>query len=149
MLSAVGTITLEWAFIDAEVTYMCQSFWSNQHPGQMMPRSFDKRSEYLKLYAVTLWRDEPSKQKGFDKYMQRVKTANGKRDDVCHGVPGQITRRGRRYFGLRIVHPSQATRYPDMTVDQLERLAEELGHLAAETINVRVEFDKARHGSSQ
>ena len=148
LLMAVGAVTLQWAMIDAEITKMVQLFWFRQNPNRPPPRSFDRRIKNLLVFAATLYTDEPDEHLVFKWYAQRLKTANGLRDDITHGIPGKITKSSHTYDGLMVPKPSGSTKYVPMKVGDIESLAHELTELHRETIEVSGALWAAQAASS-
>lgn len=149
LLTAVGAVVLEWAMIDQQITDMCGRFWFNKYPGQRIPRAFDKRSTELLARAKELYAQEPDECRIFAWYIQRLKTLNGKRDDLCHGTPGRVAKDdGKFYDCLMVPFPSRATKYERMTVDDIERLLNDLKNLSRETGTVSWAFSEALDASS-
>ena len=136
LLMAVGSIILDWAMIDNEVTKMVNLFWHKKHPGEKIPQPFDKRIRHLRDFADTVYADEPDEWIVFRWYLQRLKDANGKRDAIAHGMPGMITKGKRKYRGLMVPHPSKPTTYVPMTVKDVVRLSETILTLHAETSTI-------------
>ena len=145
---AVGSITLDWAMIDHDVTNMVQYFWHEKNPGETIPRPFDKRIRHLRGFADTVYADEPDEWIVFRWYLQRLKTANGKRDAIAHGMPGIITKGKRNYRGLMVPYPSKPTEYVPMTIKDLLGLVDTLSHLHAETATVSSALWAAQAASS-
>ncbi len=148
LLIAVGSVTLTWAMIDTDISRALLLFWCQDKPDEPPPRSFDRRIASLMRYAEALYVNEPDERRTFRWYAQRLKQANGLRDSVAHGQPGKITKGRRTYFGLMVPQPSGRTQYVPMKISDVERLAETLGNLHAETVVVSHALWAAQTASS-
>ena len=148
LLMAVGSITLDWAMIDHDVTRMIQSFWYEKHPRKTIPRPFDKRSRFLRDFADTVYADEPDEWIVFRWYLQRLKDANGKRDALAHGMPGMVIKGKRKYRGLMVPHPAKSATYVPMTIREVVGLAATILNLHAETSAVSTALSMAQAASS-
>jgi hypothetical protein len=133
LVTSIGRLVLEWSGIDHEVTRMCQGFWLRKYGDQGIPRSFDRRSVELKGYAAELYANEPDEYRVFSWYLQRLRTINGKRDDIVHGMPGKVTKGGREFEGLMVPFPSRPTKFIPMAIQDIEQVLEELRSLHIET----------------
>lgn len=149
LLQAVGTIVLEWAMIDNEVTDMCKTFWSLERRGEVLPRAFDKRIDLLNERGLKLFADFPEELHVWKWFVQRIKTLNGRRDAVAHGVPGRITLRDkqqkdiRTFDGVLVEHPSKDTKLIPLSIGQIAQLADDIVRLHDEIGNVRYAFSNA------
>jgi hypothetical protein len=149
LLINLGFIIIKWAWIDHEITQMCESFWFSEHPDKQLPQSFSKRATILQGFVADLYLTrEPDEYRIFAWYLQRVRTVNGKRDNLAHGRFGKITRRGRTYDALSVPVPSGANKYIPMSMKAIERLAEEINDLLSETPEVSYALSRARAASS-
>lgn len=133
LLLAVGAVTLEWAMIDFEIIRMVQAYWADKCPGKQIPRAFDKRIAFLRNLGDSVYGDEPDEWIVFRWFLQRLKTSNGRRDAIAHGLPGKITKGKRTYRGLMVPRSSGAPRYVPMTTVEIEHLAETFRDLLIET----------------
>ena len=152
LLQTVGYIILEWSMIDHEVTRMCELFWFNAHPGEKLSRRFDRRVTILKDFVKELYTkeypNEPDEYRIFAWYLQRLKTSNGKRDALAHGLPGTITEGRRKFEGLMVPEPSRNARFVQMSLTDIDKLAEEMRNLHIETIQVSTAISKAQAAAS-
>jgi hypothetical protein len=147
LLTAVGLVTLTWARIDWTITNILELFWRDNKAGQPMPRSFDQRIAYLEEFLTPLYHTEPDELRTFLWYLQRLKTANGNRDDVAHGIVGKITKGSRTYSGLMVPFPSKETKYPAFNLDQIKKLGRRLEDLETETAHVSSALREVREAS--
>jgi hypothetical protein len=139
LVIAVGTIILEWAMIDAEVTSMLRLFWTRKRDNERPPKSFDRRVKNLIEFADDLYGNvlaEPDEQRVFRWYIQRLRCASGRRDDIAHGMPGTITQHGRTYEGLQVPHPVGSTRFVPFSTDDIIRFVGDVMALHHETREV-------------
>lgn len=149
LVQDVGSIVLTWAWIDHEISRMCQMFWLKEHPEERLPQSFDTRANILKIFAKALYVPrEPAEYRIFVWFIQRIKAANGKRDDLAHGIHGLITKNGRTREGLLVPHPSRKTDYIPMTAAQIGKFNEELSTLNREVKWVGLAFSQAVQATS-
>jgi hypothetical protein len=95
LLSAIGSAVIYWAMIDHRIIEVCEFAWRTSHPGERVPRSFDIRIAGLKEIAASIYKNEPDEYRIFSWYVQRLRTLNGRRDDLAHGLPGKVTKKGR------------------------------------------------------
>lgn len=109
---------------------------------ERVPRSFDIRIAGLKEIAASIYKNEPDEYRIFSWYVQRLRTLNGRRDDLAHGLPGKVTKKGRTYDGIKIPFPSRDTKYSELTVEDIEELAEDLKAMEGELIKFRWRFSK-------
>ena len=130
---AVGSVILKWAMVDADFTSMARSFWFKDHPEERMPQSFTRRSKNFIQSVGKLYHLEPEEFRQFCWFVHRMRIAASKRDDLAHSKPGLVKRNGREYEGLWIEHPSAATRTIEMSVIDIEMLAEEISSLHVES----------------
>lgn len=141
LLMAVGAVVLEWAMIDDAVTKTLELFWFHHRPEERIPRSFDRRVGHLLEFGDALYANEYSNEveerRLFRWFIQRLRTANGRRDDIAHGIPGTITiGKKRPAKGLRIPFPSRLHRYVFVKLEHVKALAIELQQLHVECTNV-------------
>lgn len=147
-LMAVGGVTLNWAQVDNEVTRILQPFWFDAHPEKRMPRSFDKRVGNLVKIVEPLYADEPEERRIFKWYIQRLKDANGQRDNIAHGIPGTITKGGRTFQGLMVPYPSREPTYAPKPLDDVAALAKTIDALWRETLDVTAALYAVRNAAS-
>jgi len=112
---------------------MARSFWFKDHPEERMPQSFTRRSKNFIQSVGKLYHLEPEEFRQFCWFVHRMRIAASKRDDLAHSKPGLVKRNGREYEGLWIEHPSAATRTIEMSVIDIEMLAEEISSLHVES----------------
>lgn len=143
--TVVGSIVLEWAMLDAETTRLCEIFWIHHHPQDALPRPFDRRVRILRDFAANIYAQEPAEFLTFAWFLQRLKTANGHRDHIAHGLPGRITRHGREFAGLLVPHPSSDDRYIPMTLKGIRSLYEEICSLHREASAIAYPLYAAQH----
>ena len=148
LLSAIGSAVIYWAMIDHRIIEVCEFAWRTSHPGERVPRSFDIRIAGLKEIAASIYKNEPDEYRIFSWYVQRLRTLNGRRDDLAHGLPGKVTKKGRTYDGIKIPFPSRDTKYSELTVEDIEELAEDLKAMEGETYQVSMALLQALQASS-
>jgi hypothetical protein len=112
-----------WALIDWDIQRLCEFLWPIHPPGQEIVRSFDKRAETLAEIARKLYAAEPDEWRTFAWLLQRLKTANGRRDAICHGIPGTKKIAGKEIDSLLIPFPARPTKYSPISVLAIEQLA--------------------------
>jgi hypothetical protein len=146
---AVGAVILKWAMMDEDLTRMCQTFWFDDHPEERMPRSFDKRTRNLVESVAKRYSDEHGEFRQFAWFIQRLRIASSKRDDLAHGLPGKVTVDGREFEGLYVPFPSRMPRGVPMTVFDIENFhRNELYALHVEMGNVSSTLSKVREYAS-
>jgi hypothetical protein len=149
VVTSVGSIIIQWAWLDHEITSMCQLFWRTSHPDEALPQSFSNRADILQQFAADLYLSrEPEEYRIFAWFLQRVRSANGQRDDLAHGQYGMITKGGRKYEGLMVPIPSGSYKYPQMSMKKMQTLAEEIPELLREASQVSYALYKARAAAS-
>jgi hypothetical protein len=148
LLGAIGLIITTWARIDWRVTQTLEPFWLGAKPNDQMPRSFDQRITNLEELATPVFKSAPSDLRTFLWFLQRLKTANGQRDSVTHGIVGQITKNNRTYYGIMIPHPSKKTKYPWFSLEQIHKLGARLSDLEMEIGAVSGVLSDARNAST-
>jgi hypothetical protein len=52
---AVGTVTLEWAMLDAKFTDLCRSFWHPNEGRIRLPRAFDLRAKFIQENVANIY----------------------------------------------------------------------------------------------
>lgn len=145
LINYVGFIVIKWAWLDHEITRMCETFWFNTHPDDRLPQSFSNRADILQQFAADLYLTrEPEEYRVFAWYLQRVRTVNGKRDDLAHGQHGKITKRGRTYEGLAVPSPGGNVKYIPMSIRAIENLVREIDDLLRESSAVSWALYRAR-----
>jgi hypothetical protein len=151
MKIAVGSVSIEWAIVDDCITQILWSLWFYEHQQtERPPRSFDRRIAELKRLVKLLDQNEPDEFRTYAWFDQRLRTANGKRDNIAHGVPGRMTKNGKEYEALQIPFPSQVIpKYAHSTIDDVEDLAVELKELCLEASSIHVAIWAALVASSQ
>ncbi|MFZ5717384.1 MAG: hypothetical protein ACOY3N_31530 [Bradyrhizobium sp.] len=151
MKIAVGNVTIQWAVIDHLVTQMLWHLWFYEHSqAERPPRSFDRRIAELKRLTKILYQNEPDEFRTYSWFDQRIRSANGRRDDITHGIPGVMSKNGKEYEVLHIQFPSQIMpKYSHSSVESVEQLAEELKALYLEAVNVFYAISTALVASSQ
>ncbi|MFZ1813223.1 MAG: hypothetical protein WBO55_11780 [Rhizobiaceae bacterium] len=147
MLKAVANVVLEWSMLEQDFIKLTRVFWHHYGAGSSIPRSFDARKKALRDFSRTLYAEEPEELRAFLWFLQRLADANGKRDDICHGIPGEVRRRGKTYKCLAIYHPSKPTRYTPVSVARIKRLHAELIKLDNELSEVMAATDVAIQAS--
>lgn len=146
---AVGRVILQWAWIDHDITRMCEFAWWNDFPDQKIPRAFNARVKGLKQVAKRIYKDEPDEYRVFCWFIQRLRNANDRRDDLAHGRPGIASIDGGEEFEcLMVPFPSRETKYEPMRVDQIERLHRDLSTITIELRTVSWAFSQALQASS-
>ena len=147
---AVGDVSLEWAGLDIEITRMCEGCWSRAYPDERgVPRPFDKRQKGLRAFGQFLYASEPDENLIWAWFLERVKNANFKRDDIAHGIPGKVTNeKGEQYDGLMVPYPSRAPKFIKMSLSDIEALVESLKELRREMTQVSFAFHQALAASS-
>ncbi len=148
LLMMVGAITLTWSRIDDQITQMLLPFWFDDRPTQGIPRSFDRRIGALVEIVSPLYANEPDELRQFQWYVQRLRNANGQRDQIAHGIPGTITKNGRTFWGLVISFPSRETKYISKSIASIEKLVKSLYDLHFETVQVHYALIALRNASS-
>ena len=148
LATAVGHVILQWAMIDPEVTKMLALFWARHHPSEHPPKPFNRRVAQLMRFAADLYADEPDEHLLFKWYIQRLRMASGKRDDIAHGIPGKITKGKRTFVGLMVPKPVGKTRFVPMMLKDITKLASELESFHLETIQVSTALWTAQAASS-
>ncbi len=136
LLVAVGAVVLEWAKIDNRIIDITRRFWMHYRLDEIIPRSFDARRKRLKQFGKTLYENEPEEYLYFSWFLTRLSDANGFRDDICHGIPGTVTKRGRNFECLQISHPSKETRHTPVSIGKIERFRKKLSDLDVEASDV-------------
>lgn len=149
LLCNVGAIVIKWAWLDHEVTAMCDLFWVEAHPEQKLPQSFGARANILQQFGEHLYlAREPEEYRLLAWFLQRSKTVWGKRDDLAHGRFGMITRRGRTCEGFQIPVPGGNTKYIPMSREKIAALSLEIDNLLRESHQVSHALYLARVASS-
>lgn len=151
MRIAIGNVSIQWALVDNTITQVLWSLWFYEHAQtERPPRSFDRRIAELKRLAKILYQNDPDELRQYSWFDQRIRTANGKRDNVAHGIPGRMTKDGKEREALEIQFPSQIIpRYAHSTIEDVEELAVELGSLYMEAAMVHAAIGAALVASSQ
>ena len=147
LLQTVGEIIVYWAMIDDQITRILGPFWFDHHPEERMPRSFDRRINRLVDILTPMYVYEPDEYRIFKWYVHRLKTANGQRDDISHGIPGSFTRKGRTLTGLMVPFPSRKTKYVPQSLKNIKALSKTLQALQSETVYVSLALGAVRDAS--
>lgn len=149
----VGSIVLYWALIEWQFTEICERFWRESNPGrEKLPPRFDRRAAILldqvKAFYAKEYPDEPEEFRQFAWFMQRLKTANGKRDALVHGLPGVASINGRKFPAIETRYPSEDAKYVQMSLDDIGNLDLEIWRLYAETCKVSRALNRALDAAS-
>jgi hypothetical protein len=148
LAQAVGLVTLEWAMIQEQFGRSFALLWQSHHKEKKPPASFDKQMALWVALIETLFRSNPDYLNYCLDYVQRVRSANGQRDDIAHGVPGVIEKRGRSFFGLMVSRPLIAnTRMVQIDVPKITAIAFELRNLKHESSEVYWQVGLAHNAS--
>lgn len=132
LLMAVGAVMLNWSMVDDQISNALIPFWVDAKPNERIPRSFDRRINGLVDLISPFYSGEPDEYRIFMWFIQRIKDANGRRDNIAHGIPGTITKKGRTYKGLMIPEHSREATYSPMPFNKITELAETIDELITE-----------------
>jgi hypothetical protein len=141
--AAVGRVILEWTTIDHLVTGKCELFWQDMHPGDRIPRPFDKRAKAFKDYGRHLFIDRlnsPDEWLTLAWFIERLRNLSYRRDDIAHGFAGEITQNGKTYEGLMVPRPSHETRLVPLSTEDVVRFGYELRAFRVEFIELSHPF---------
>lgn len=136
LLAAIGLVIVTWTRIDNEITRILEPFWSVQKPEERMPRPFDQRITILREIVTPFYNAEPDELRAFLWYLERLKSANGNRDNISHGIAGKITKGRKTFPGLMVAFPSKATKHISYSLEQIQKLGARLEELEGETVHV-------------
>ena len=149
---AVGSISLYWALIEWQFIRICEDFHRLIDENEKLPRAFDRRADIVlddaRSFYAKEYPDEPSEFRQFSWFMQRLKSANGRRDAVIHGMPGKVTKNGRTYDGIHVPFPSQSAKQVSISLEDIYRLDVEIWQLYAETCRVSLATSRAISAAS-
>jgi hypothetical protein len=111
---------------------MCGIFQTGPLPIEPLPKPFDRRVAFLEAHARRLYAEEPDELRTFVYFTHRLKSVSGCRDDLAHGRPGMITRRGKQRQGLLVPSLRKDDRYIPLTLEDIGRLHRKIRELGRE-----------------
>lgn len=149
LLMAVGSVILEWSWIDHDITKICEFVWHFKYPKQSVPRAFNARIKGLKEVYKTIYASEPDEYRQLCWFIQRLRDINNRRDDLAHGRPGRAQINDGDWFEcLMVPFPSRDTKYTPMNVEGIEKLHSDLKLITNEVRDVSDALTVALQASS-